>query len=71
MSKQCAFCKKKPQVGNNVSHSNIKTKRTFNPNLQNIRHQETNGTVKTLSVCTRCIRSGHVTKPSTQKNTHH
>ena len=34
MSKICEITGKKPQVGNNVSHSNIKTKRRFNPNLQ-------------------------------------
>jgi large subunit ribosomal protein L28 len=34
MSKVCQITGKKPQVGNNVSHSNIKTKRRFNPNLQ-------------------------------------
>lgn len=34
MSKICQITGKKPQVGNNVSHSNIKTKRRFNPNLQ-------------------------------------
>jgi len=34
MSKVCDLTDKKPQVGNNVSHSNIKTKRRFNPNLQ-------------------------------------
>ncbi|MBC6399972.1 MAG: 50S ribosomal protein L28 [Ekhidna sp.] len=34
MSKVCDITGKKPQVGNKVSHSNIKTKRRFNPNLQ-------------------------------------
>lgn len=34
MSKVCDITGKKPQVGNNVSHSNNKTKRRFNPNLQ-------------------------------------
>ncbi|MEM6643481.1 MAG: 50S ribosomal protein L28 [Bacteroidota bacterium] len=34
MSKICEITGKKPQVGNKVSHSNIKTKRRFNPNLQ-------------------------------------
>ncbi len=63
MSKQCEFCGKKPQTGNYVSHSNIKTKRVFNPNLQNVRHQFANGEVRTVSVCTRCLRSGVVTKP--------
>ena len=60
MSKECAFCGKTPQVGNLVSHSNIKTKRRFNPNLQRVRHQFPNGTVQTVSVCTRCLRSGNV-----------
>ena len=48
MSKQCEFCGKKPQTGNYVSHSNIKTKRVFNPNLQNVRHQFANGEGKRL-----------------------
>jgi len=34
MSKVCQITGKKTQVGNNVSHSNVKTKRRFNPNLQ-------------------------------------
>ena len=63
MSKVCAFCGKTPQVGNLVSHSNIKTKRRFIPNLQRVRHQLPNGRVQTLSVCTRCLRSGYVVKP--------
>lgn len=67
MSKQCEVCGKKPQVGNNVSHSNIKTKRRFNPNLQSVRHQEANGQVRTISVCTRCLRAGAVKKPVARK----
>lgn len=34
MSRICQITGKKPIVGNNVSHSNIKTKRRFLPNLQ-------------------------------------
>ena len=34
MSKVCQVTGKRPIVGNNVSHSNIKTKRRFEPNLQ-------------------------------------
>ena len=34
MSRVCQITGKKPQVGNNVSHANNKTKRRFNPNLQ-------------------------------------
>ena len=67
MSKQCEFCGKKPQTGNYVSQSNIKTTRVFNPNLQNVRHQFANGEVRTVSVCTRCLRSGVVTKPVVRK----
>lgn len=63
MGKQCEFCGKKPRVGNRVSHSNIKTKRRFSPNLQNVRHQFADGTVRAIRVCTRCLRSGLVTKP--------
>ena len=63
MGKQCEFCGKKPQVGNLVSHSNIKTKRRFSPNLQTVRHQSADGTVRSVRVCTRCLRSGLVTKP--------
>lgn len=63
MGKQCEICGKKAQVGNLVSHSNIKTKRRFNPNLQAVRHQEADGIVRTINVCTRCLRSGAVVKP--------
>jgi large subunit ribosomal protein L28 len=34
MSRTCEITGKKVMVGNNVSHSNIKTKRKFVPNLQ-------------------------------------
>ena len=63
MAKECAVCGKKSQVGNMVSHSNIKTKRLFNPNLQSVKHQFEDGEVKTVTICTRCLRSGAVTKP--------
>lgn len=34
MARVCQITGKRPQVGNNVSHSNNKTKRRFYPNLQ-------------------------------------
>ena len=34
MSRRCELTAKAPQVGHKVSHSNIKTKRRFLPNLQ-------------------------------------
>ena len=32
--RHCAYCKKHPSVGNNVSHANNKTKRIYRPNIQ-------------------------------------
>jgi large subunit ribosomal protein L28 len=37
MARVCQVTGKKPVSGNSVSHSNIKTKRRFLPNLQNKR----------------------------------
>jgi large subunit ribosomal protein L28 len=34
MSRVCQLSGKRVRVGNNVSHANNKTKRTFSPNLQ-------------------------------------
>ena len=36
MSRRCELTAKGPLVGNKVSHSNIKTKRRFMPNLRNV-----------------------------------
>lgn len=36
MSRKCELTGKGPQVGHKVSHSNIKTKRRFEPNLVNV-----------------------------------
>ena len=59
--RQCAICGKKPSVGNNVSHANNKTKRRWNPNLQEVRSAIAGG-VQRVTVCTRCIRSGKIKK---------
>jgi large subunit ribosomal protein L28 len=61
MAFQCDICGKKRLVGNNVSHSNIKTKRVQRPNLQRV-HAEVDGVRQHLRVCTRCLRSGKVVK---------
>lgn len=63
MSRECTVCGKKPVVGNNVSHANNKTKKRWYPNLQKLRcRNEKTGAVKMVKVCTRCLRSGLVTK---------
>ena len=59
--RHCAICGKGPSVGNNVSHANNKTKRRWNPNLQEVRAAVSGG-VKRILVCTRCIRGGQVRK---------
>ena len=61
MAYQCEICAKKRLVGNNISHSNIKTKTTQRPNLQRV-HAVVDGVRKHIRVCTRCLRSGLVTK---------
>ena len=48
-------------AGHSVSHAHNLTKRTWNPNLQRVRAL-VDGRAKNLDVCTRCIRSGKVTK---------
>jgi len=55
----CEICGKGVQSGMQVSHSHIRTKRTWKPNLQSVR-AIVNGTPKRLTVCTRCLRSGKV-----------
>ncbi len=61
MAQVCELCGKRPRTGNNVSHANNKTKRRFIPNLQRVR-AHIDGAVRRIYACTRCIRSGKVTK---------
>ena len=61
MAQVCEVCGKRPATGNNVSHAHNKTKRRFNPNLQRVRAR-VDGSTRRIRVCTRCIRSGKVTK---------
>ncbi len=59
--RSCEICGKGNQRGHNVSHANNKTPKTWRANLQRVK-ANVNGSVKHLRVCTRCIRSGFVTK---------
>ncbi|MBX3276602.1 MAG: 50S ribosomal protein L28 [Acidobacteria bacterium] len=61
MAKSCEVCGKGPQFGNRVSHANNRTKRRFEPNLQNVRAL-VKGAAKRMRVCTRCLKSGKVLK---------
>ena len=62
MANVCDVCGKKPLTGNNVSHAHNKTKKVFKPNLQKVRALQENGSVRTMKVCTRCIRAGAIKK---------
>jgi len=61
MAKMCEVCGKAPVFGNRVSHAHNVSSRRWMPNLQRVR-AIVDGTVRRLSVCTRCIRSGKVQK---------
>jgi large subunit ribosomal protein L28 len=52
MSKVCEICGKGRTIGNLVSHSNIKTKRSIYPNLQ---YKKIDG--QRMKVCTSCIKT--------------
>lgn len=58
MSRECQLTGKKPLKGHKVSHSNVKTKRRFLPNLQkkNFFIPET-GEWVTLNVSTSALRN--------------
>ena len=58
---KCSVCGKGVTFGQNVSHSNRKTNRMWNPNIRKVK-ANVNGTVKTVAVCPRCLRSGKVNR---------
>ncbi len=61
MSRKCKICGKGTTFGNNVSHSNKKTRRTFKPNIQKVK-VEYMGKIRTINICTSCLKSGKVKK---------
>lgn len=58
---RCYVCNKGPTFGNNVSHANNKTRRTWRPNLRRV-HVVTDEGPRHVKVCTRCISAGRVRK---------
>lgn len=59
MARKCSICGKGITVGIKMSHSHIRTKRTWAPNLQRVK-AVVDGAPKKVLVCTRCLRSGKV-----------
>ena len=68
MAQRCDVCGKGPQFGSRISHAHNVTNRRFNPNLQTVR-AVTNGVQRRVKACTRCLRSGKVTKPTPRPKT--
>ncbi|MEX0974978.1 MAG: 50S ribosomal protein L28 [Bacillota bacterium] len=56
---RCEVCGKAKSVGHSVSHSNIKTKRTWSPNIQRVRAL-VDGVPRHIYACTQCLRTGRV-----------
>lgn len=59
MSRVCSICGKGQTSGNNVSHSNRKTRRTFKANVQKVTYVQDGKTVNGY-VCARCLKSDKV-----------
>jgi len=61
MANVCGVCGKREVSGCNVSHSHLKTKRAWKPNIQRVKALF-NGEIKKIKICTRCLRSGKVSR---------
>ena len=59
---KCDICDKSVNYGNKLSitrsHISKRTSRTFKPNIRTM----VDGQPKKINVCTKCLRSGKVTK---------
>lgn len=55
----CYVCSKGVAHGNNVSHANNKTRRTWKPNLQ-VARIVIEGKIQKIKVCTRCLNAGKI-----------
>ncbi len=56
---RCEICEKQKVFEQQVSHSHRRSARTFKPNLRTVK-AVVDGTLKTVKVCSRCLRSGLV-----------
>lgn len=60
MPSLCEVCGKGTQTGFSVSHSHIRTKKTWKPNIQKVRVRDEKGTPSTKHVCTGCLKANKV-----------
>ena len=58
---KCDICGKGVSFGIKVSHSHRRSNRTWKANIKKVR-AVVNGATKSVNVCTRCLRSGKVTR---------
>lgn len=62
---KCDICDKSVNYGNKLSitrsHISKRTSRTFKPNIRTVKVM-VDGQPKKINVCTKCLRSGKVTK---------
>ena len=58
---KCEFCDKGVSFGIKVSHSHRRSNRPWKPNVKRVK-AVINGTPRHVYVCTRCLRSGKVTR---------
>lgn len=56
---KCDVCGKGVTFGIKMSHSHRRSNRTWKPNVRKVK-AVVNGSVKSVNVCTRCLRSGKV-----------
>ncbi len=61
MSRKCEICGKGTTFGNTVSHSKNRTRRSWRPNLLQMRTM-VNGKITIVKLCTRCLKAGKVAK---------
>ena len=58
---KCEICGKAMVFGIRQSHSHRRTNRTWKPNIRRVKVM-VNGTPMHIYACTRCLRSGKVTR---------
>ena len=59
---KCEICSKDVHFGIKVSHSHRRSNKMWKSNVRKVRVAQTNGAVKTMNVCTRCLRSNLVAR---------
>jgi large subunit ribosomal protein L28 len=62
MARRCEICGKGTETGYSLSHSHVRSKRRFQPNLQRVRGV-VGGRARRITVCTSCLTAGKVARP--------